>query len=87
MRRTAAPLLVLLPLVLILATALCAAADAAPGEKRRILLIGLDGADWQIIDPLIEQGRLPHLAKLKRTGAHASLRSGPEYASCRRRRG
>ena len=41
----------------------------------RLLLIGIDGADWQIADPLIQQGRLPNLAQLKKTGAWASLRS------------
>jgi len=81
MRRAAAPLLVLLPFVLVLATALCAAADPAPGAKRRILLIGLDGADWQIIDALIAEGKLPNLARLKRTGAHTSLRSEPPMLS------
>lgn len=50
-------------------------------RKGPILLIGLDGADWQVIDPLIEQGRLPNLARLKRTGAWASLRSEPPMLS------
>ena len=38
-----------------------------------ILLIGIDGADWDILDPLIEQGRLPHLASLKREGVSGPL--------------
>ncbi|MCB9881971.1 MAG: tetratricopeptide repeat protein [Planctomycetes bacterium] len=46
--------------------------DAQPA---RILLIGLDGADWKIIDPLIEQGRLPNLARLKREGVSGPLRT------------
>ena len=41
----------------------------------RTLIVGLDGADWQIVDPLIEQGRLPNLAALRRRGAHANLKS------------
>ena len=73
MRRAAALLLVLLPLVLVLATGATA--------QRRILLIGLDGADWQIIDALIAEGKLPNLARLKRTGAHTSLRSEPPMLS------
>jgi predicted AlkP superfamily phosphohydrolase/phosphomutase/Tfp pilus assembly protein PilF len=47
----------------------------------KILLIGLDAADWLIIDPLIEQGKLPHLAKLKREGAWGNLRSFPPILS------
>jgi len=58
-----------------------AAAPAAAQGPPRIVLIGLDGADWQIVDDLIAQRRLPHLARLKRTGAHASLRSEPPMLS------
>ena len=28
----------------------------------RVLVIGWDGADWRILDPLIERGALPNLA-------------------------
>lgn len=41
----------------------------------RILLIGLDGADWRIISPLIEQGALPNLAGLLGRGIGGNLRS------------
>src|SRR3989441_1488074 len=41
----------------------------------RALLIGLDGADWNIIDPLIEAGRLPNLARLARSGVRGRLHS------------
>ncbi len=46
-----------------------------PSARPPIVLIGLDGADWQIIDPLIDQGRLPHLAALRQRSARGSLRS------------
>ena len=46
-------------------------ADAPPA--RRIMLIGWDAADWQMIDPLIEQGRMPHLARLIEGGVLANL--------------
>jgi len=42
---------------------------------RRLLLIGLDGADWDTIDPLLGQGRLPNLARLIATGIRGPLRS------------
>jgi Flp pilus assembly protein TadD len=42
---------------------------------QRVLLVGLDGADWDLIDPLIERGELPSFAALKRDGAWARMRS------------
>lgn len=44
-------------------------------QKRRLLMVGLDGADWQIIDPLMARGRLPNLSRLIREGVRAPLRS------------
>jgi tetratricopeptide (TPR) repeat protein len=41
----------------------------------QLLLIGLDGADWDVIDPMIAAGELPHLSRLKREGVWARLRS------------
>jgi len=41
----------------------------------RVLLFGIDGADWDIIDPLIARGGLPNLARLKKQGAWARLKS------------
>lgn len=40
-----------------------------------IVIIGLDGADWQVADPLLESGELPNLARLRREGAWGNLRS------------
>jgi len=48
---------------------------AASRLDRPIVVIGLDGADWEIIDPLIEQGRLPHLAALKARSVRGAMRS------------
>jgi tetratricopeptide (TPR) repeat protein len=41
----------------------------------RLVFVGLDGADWDIIDPLLREGRLPHLARLVAAGARGPLRS------------
>jgi tetratricopeptide (TPR) repeat protein len=41
----------------------------------RVLLIGLDGADWDLIDPLVKEGRMPRLKKLIGEGVRSPLRS------------
>jgi Tfp pilus assembly protein PilF len=46
---------------------------AAP--PRKILFVGVDGADWDIITPLVDQGRLPHFAEFMRQGATGPLLS------------
>ncbi len=40
-----------------------------------VWVIGLDGADWDQIGPMIERGEMPHLASLLETGASGILRS------------
>jgi predicted AlkP superfamily phosphohydrolase/phosphomutase/Tfp pilus assembly protein PilF len=49
--------------------------DTDRGIQPPIVLVGLDGVDWQILDPLIEAGRTPNLADLKRRSAWGHLRS------------
>jgi len=39
----------------------------------RLVLVGLDGADWRIIDGLRERGRLPNFDRLIREGARGEL--------------
>lgn len=41
----------------------------------KVFIIGIDGATWNIIDPLLEQGRLPNLARLIQGGTRVLLRS------------
>jgi predicted AlkP superfamily phosphohydrolase/phosphomutase/tetratricopeptide (TPR) repeat protein len=43
------------------------------GKPRRILLVGWDAADWRVIDPLIEAGQMPTLAKLIDGGSMGNL--------------
>jgi predicted AlkP superfamily phosphohydrolase/phosphomutase len=44
-------------------------------KSSKLLLIGIDGATWKIIDPLIEKGKLPNFQKLKADGAAGPLES------------
>jgi predicted AlkP superfamily phosphohydrolase/phosphomutase/tetratricopeptide (TPR) repeat protein len=45
----------------------------ATESQRRILLIGLDGADWKILSPLMERGELPAFARLVANGVMGRL--------------
>ncbi len=60
--------------------ALMFAAAAFPSCQReargpRVYVVGLDGATWDIIDPLIDRGKLPVFKELKESGAWARLRT------------
>lgn len=43
--------------------------------RRKLLLVGWDGADWRLIKPLMEKGELPNLERLVETGAMGNLAS------------
>jgi predicted AlkP superfamily phosphohydrolase/phosphomutase/tetratricopeptide (TPR) repeat protein len=76
-------------LVMLAGAAGCSRCDTDPGQAPeapsrsleefeplgKVFILGLDGADWRIIDRLEEQGRLPNLARLRREGAWGLLRS------------
>ena len=56
--------------------------DADPGEGEtvvgngpRCILIGIDSASWDDLDPLLESGQLPNLERLRREGAWGTLKS------------
>lgn len=40
-----------------------------------VTLIGIDGATWHVMDPMLERGELPNLAGLIESGVRAPLRS------------
>lgn len=46
-------------------------AGAATEEK--VLVIGLDGADWDVMEPLLAEGQMPNLAGLMEDGRHGNL--------------
>jgi tetratricopeptide (TPR) repeat protein len=61
----------LLGLLLAVASA-CAPSPSAPG---RVIVLGLDGVDPQVVDLLLSEGKLPHFAKLRQGGAYGRLES------------
>jgi predicted AlkP superfamily phosphohydrolase/phosphomutase len=42
-------------------------------ENVKLLIIGLDGMTFDLINPLIEMGHLPNIARLMREGSHGTL--------------
>lgn len=51
-------------------------ATPVAGESgARLFLIGVDGASWNVLDPLLEDGQLPHFKELIERGVTANLRS------------
>lgn len=46
---------------------------SAPLSGRKAIVLGWDGADWRLVKPLVDAGRLPNLARLLATGSAADL--------------
>lgn len=44
-------------------------------SSRKIVIIGLDGANWSVIDPIIARGQLPNLQSLIKSGTSGLLTS------------
>src|SRR5258708_31333075 len=44
-------------------------------ERTRILIISLDGATFSVLRPLMDQGYLPNLSRLREQGLEAELES------------
>jgi predicted AlkP superfamily phosphohydrolase/phosphomutase len=50
---------------------------------RRVLTIGWDGADWNVLTPMLEAGELPHLAAMMQRGAFGDcLSTIPSHSWC-----
>ena len=49
--------------------------------ETRVIVIGLDGATWELIQPWIDQGDLPTLADIQSRGAWGELQSVVPYLS------
>ena len=46
-------------------------------NENRVLVIGLDGATFDLIDLWVKEGKLPNLAKCMEQGVRANLKSTP----------
>jgi predicted AlkP superfamily phosphohydrolase/phosphomutase len=60
-----------------------APADAGDqaGEAPEVVVIGVDGAEWQVIRDMVDRGELPGFARLMEEGAHGHLLNpGPQVS-------
>ena len=42
----------------------------------KVMVLGLDGATWDVLEPLIQEGLLPNLARLREQGSWGKLELG-----------
>ena len=54
---------------------------AGSSSQHKVVFIGLDGASWEIINPMVLDGGLPTFKRLKEEGTSGLLRSTPCYFS------
>jgi len=52
-----------------------------PASQGRVVLIGVDGASWNLLDPMVKTGGLPHFKALMDRGVSADLASVPPFLS------
>ena len=57
------------------AALLLATCRSAPPPRLRVTVVGIDGATWRVVDPLVARGELPNLGRLLAHGVRAPLRS------------
>ena len=65
----------------LLTLALLAFGCRSEPPRPRVLVLGLDGVDPQVVDLLMSEGKMPNFAKLRQDGAYGALRSTPPLLS------
>jgi len=74
LRRIFSPLI----LSVFLLTGVAAAQDAKPAKaKPKVIVVGVNGMELDIIRPLLLKGQLPNLASVVNRGAYGKLRTVP----------
>ncbi len=85
MKRWNAAILPGLLLVLVISVAGCGGGSGESGENggvqtagvaaEKLLVIGIDSADWRLLKPMTEDGRMPHLAAFMLESAYGRMRT------------
>lgn len=53
----------------------CICACDAGRQKGRVFLMGIDGATWKVITPMLERGELPNIKKIMEQGSYGPLKT------------
>lgn len=72
MRKGLHPLFALLFLILLFSS--CGQVSSSL-SRAKVMIVGVDGADWSVVNPMIAQGKLPNFARLQESGVKAPLKS------------
>jgi predicted AlkP superfamily phosphohydrolase/phosphomutase len=56
--------------------------NGSPTNPKRVLIFSIDGAAWEIIDYLIQQGKLPNFKRIMKEGAYGNLQSVNPPTTC-----
>jgi hypothetical protein len=65
--------LALLVLLLLVPALLAGFGPGGRSLRPGVLVVGIDGGNWQVMDPLMRAGYLPNLARVIDSGARAGL--------------
>src|SRR5439155_23988834 len=68
-------------IIMLVAVVLLALGCRSEAPRARLLVLGLDGMDPQVVDLLMAEGKMPHFAKLRQDGAYGRLLSSPPLLS------
>jgi cytochrome c-type biogenesis protein CcmH/NrfG len=68
-------------LLVLFAALLAAATGSSAPQRPRVIVVGWDGADWALLDPLLRAGKLPYLARLVARGRTYDLATFEPMAS------
>ena len=61
--------------LLVLLLAGLAMTGARSAEKPRVLVVGIDAGEWDVLGPLLDRGKCPNFARLRARGSAGKLRS------------
>lgn len=64
---------------LLAVAALASGCSSKEHASPRAVVIGIDGADWRLIEPLIAAGRMPNLAALRDQGTSGPIRTLADF--------